>query len=137
MSDESEPVRIRKDIIATLRNTMKDQGYSNLEKYVNDNLTACIACYSHTQPTPADLHYEAEMLRLRISDLERIIRKKDDEITILLKLWERCTVNGEPAPELDISPELEDEIETIIRDWYYDVERKDHSGTDGVKRKKD
>ncbi len=137
MTDGSEQVRVKRDLIAILRETMKDQGYSNLEEYINDNLTACMACYSRKQPTPADLQHEAEMLRLRIRDLERIIRKKDDEITVLLRLWEHCTVNGEPAPGLDISPELEDEIETVIRNWYYDVERKDHSGTDGARQKKD
>lgn len=131
MTGASNPVLLRRELEATLRRMMENQEYASFDEFVNDNLAACVACRTRKDSTPAGQTYETEMLRMRIMELEGIIRKKDEQISVLLELWEHCKVQGEPAPGLEISPELEDRIGTIIRDWYYSVERKDHSGADG------
>ncbi len=131
MTGTSRTIHIRAELRDTLCRMMENQGYTSFEEFVNDNLAACIACRTRHDQTPAGHTYEVEMLRMRIRELERIVKKKDEQITVLLELWEHCNVGGEPAPGLEISPELEDRIGMIIRDWYYDVERKDHSGADG------
>ncbi len=131
MKGASRNIHLRDELQATLCRMMEDQGYTSLEEFVNDNLAACIACRTRSDHPPGGHTYDVELLRMRIRELERIIQKKDEQITVLLELWEHCKVNGEPTHSLGITPDLEDRIDMIIRDWYYDVERKDHSGADG------
>jgi hypothetical protein len=103
---------------------MKEDGSHSADRFISDILQVHFTSRKSPHDSPETIQAENEHLRLRIRDLEHIISKKDDEITVLLKLWETC------GTDRDRSPELEEKVEKLIRDWYYETERKDYSAAD-------
>jgi len=103
---------------------MKQDGIHSADRFISDMLRIDFASRKTAHDSPGTLRADNEHLRLRIRDLEHIIRKKDDEITVLLKLWESCGTDEER------SPELEEKVGKLIRDWYYESERRDYSAAD-------
>ncbi|NYT08147.1 MAG: hypothetical protein GKC05_07840, partial [Methanomicrobiales archaeon] len=71
--------------------------------------------------------FESEILRRRVDELEQEIRRKDDQISVLLRLWEQCPLK---EGEREVPPELEEKISSLLQNWYDDFERKDFSGAD-------
>ncbi len=103
---------------------MKEDGTHSADRFISDSLRIYLGSRKTAHVSPETLRADNEHLRLRIRDLEHIINKKDDEITVLLKLWETSGTNEER------SPALEEKVEKLIRDWYYESERKDYSAAD-------
>ena len=103
---------------------MKEDGIHSADRFISDIMRIHLASRKAAHDSPETLRADNEHLRLRIRDLEHIIHKKDDEITVLLKLWETRGTDEER------SPELEEKVGKLIRDWYYESERKDYSAAD-------
>jgi hypothetical protein len=105
-------------------------GVRDTDDLVNAALRMYIDAVSGRIEAGADLRHEHQILRMRIQDLEQKIRKKDEEISVLLKLWEQCPLK---EGEREVPPELEEKISQLLQNWYYDSERKDFSGANGGK----
>jgi len=131
MTKEQRSVRIPDDLLPTLNRMMQDQGYENPGRFVSDIIRAYITCQTRPQRSPDDLRFETEMLRMRIDDLEERLMRKEEELSLLLSLWEQCPVR---EGEREVSPELDEKISNLLKNWYYDSERKDFSGADGGKQ---
>jgi len=109
---------------------MEKEGSTSPDDFVNDALRIFIAAKARKERTEQDLKLEIESLYLKNEELNEIIRRKDDEITVLLKLWEHCPIEESEKTRMERSPELEEKVARLLQNWYYDAERKDHSGTD-------
>lgn len=109
---------------------MEKEGSTSPDDFVNDALRIFIAAKTRRQRSADDLALEVESLNLKVEEQSEIIRRKDDEITVLLKLWEHCPIEEGEKARMERSPELEEKVARLLQNWYYDAERKDHSGTD-------
>lgn len=109
---------------------MEKEGSSSPDEFVNDALRVYIAAKTSRKKSQQDLKLELESLHLKNEELSEIIRRKDDEITVLLKLWEHCPIEEGEKARMERTPELEEKVARMLKNWYYDAERKDHSGVD-------
>lgn len=123
-------VTINKALRDALVRLMEKEGSTSPDDFVNDALRIFIAAKTRKHRTEEDLRLEIESLYLKNEELSGIIRRKDDEITVLLKLWEHCPIAESEKTRMERSPELEEKVASLLRNWYYDAERKNHSGTD-------
>ncbi len=113
-----------------VRRYSREQGSGVPDDLVNSALRMFIDTLEGTGTPGKDLTFENEILRQRVGDLEQVIRRKDEEISVLLRLWEQCPLKG---GEREVPPELEEKISRLLQNWYNDFERKDFSGADGSK----
>lgn len=123
-------VTINPGVWEALIQLMEKEGSTSPDDFVNDALRIFIAAKTRKPRTEQDLQLEIESLNLKMEEQSEIIRRKDDEITVLLKLWERCPIEEGEKARMERSPELEEKVARLLQNWYYDAERKDHSGTD-------
>jgi hypothetical protein len=116
------------DLREPLEDLAREWGVRDADEVVNAALRLWIDAVRGSIEAGEDLRHEHEILRIRIQDLEQKIRKKDEVISVLLKLWEQCPLY---EGEREVPPELEEKISRLLQNWYYDSERKDFSGADG------
>jgi hypothetical protein len=103
------------------------------ENCTTDNLAnSAIRMYIDAMQAPGaegqDLVYENEVLHSRVKELEKQVQRKDEQISVLLTLWQQCPIK---EGEREVPAELEEKISRLLRNWYFDSERKDFSGADG------
>jgi len=130
MADEEIHVTIDPAYTAAIRQLIQEQMGDTPDRCVNTILRIFLASRAATVKSSDDPARVNELLRLRIADLEHQLKKKDDALSVLLDLWESCVMKREDVAE-EVSPDVDDRVARLIRDWYYDTERKDHSGTNG------
>lgn len=100
------------------------------ERCVNEILEIYIASLGISEhPVDNPLH-EIELLRMKVAVLEEQLERKEKALSALVDLWEECVLERDMKEEEEIH-ETEDRASRLIREWYYDAERKDHSGVDG------
>jgi hypothetical protein len=125
MTEDRICILLDPDLREPLETLAGEWGVRNTDELVNAALRMYIDAVSGRIEAGADLRHEHEILRMRIQDLEQKIRKKEEEISALLKLWEQCPPGGKEDRDVD------EQVARIIRNWYNDAERKDYSGADG------
>lgn len=130
MTKKHIPVRIPDELLPALDNMMQDQGYDNPGRFASDIICAYISSRAGHQRSPDDLRFETEMLRMRVDDLTEQLRRKEEELSLLLSLWEQCPVR---EGEREVSPEVDEKISRLMKNWIDDSERKDFSGVNGGK----
>jgi hypothetical protein len=130
MTKKHIPVRIPDELFPALDTMMQDQGYDNPGRFASDIICAYISSRAGHQRLPDDLRFETEMLRMRVDDLTDQLRRKEEELSLLLSLWEQCPVR---EGEREVSPEVDEKISRLMENWIDDSERKDFSGADGEK----
>ena len=130
MAEPQLCVTIDPAIREALETLMEDEEMASPDDFVNDALRIYIAAQKHEHRSSEELKLEIEGLCRKNDELEEIIRRKDDEITVLLRLWEHCPINDDEKARMERSPELEEKVARLLKNWYYDSERKDHSGAD-------
>ena len=130
MAHEEIQVTIDPAYTAAIRRLIQEQRGESPDQCINTILGIFLASETATAEASDDPARVNELLRLRIADLEHQLRKKDDALSVMLDLWESCVMKREEAAE-EVSSDVDDRVARLIRDWYYDTERKDHSGTNG------
>lgn len=128
MTEQHIPVRIPDELLPDLHALMQDQGYDNPGRFASDIICAYLSCRAGKECPPGDLRFEAEMLKMRVDDLTEHLRKKEEELSLLLSLWEQCPVM---EGEREVSPEVDEKISRLLKNWFDESERKDFSGADG------
>ena len=118
------------DLEEPIRQFSRERGCGVPDDLVNSALRMYIDTLQGAGTKGQDLAYENEILHRRVGELEQGIRKKDEEISVLLRLWEQCPLK---EGEREVPPELEEKISSLLQNWYFDSERKDFSGADGGK----
>jgi len=118
------------DLEEPIRKFSREHGCGVPDDLVNSALRMYIDTLQGGGTKGQDLAFENEILRRRIEDLEHQVRRKNEEISVLLKLWEQCPLK---EGEREVPPELEEKISRLLQNWYFDSERKDFSGADGGK----
>jgi hypothetical protein len=131
MREQQIRVTIDPTLNTALEQIMKARRVESSEQCINELLELCYASLSPAEEPECDLEREIERLRIKMAWLEEQLERKEKALSTLVDLWEECvldrTVNETETNELD------DRISSIIRDWYFDAERKDQSGADGGK----
>jgi len=130
MAHEEIHVTIDPAYTAAIRRLIQEQRGDTPDQCVNTILGIFLDSQAAAAEGSDDLARANELLRLRIADLEHQISKKDEALSVLLDLWESCVMKREDVAE-EVSQDVDDRVARLIRDWYYDTERKDHSGTNG------
>ena len=128
MTEQHIPVRIPEEHLPALTTLMQDQGYDNPGNFASDIICAYLSCRAGKQCPPGEHRFETEMLRMRIDDLTERLQRKEEELSLLLSLWEQCPVR---SGEREVSPEVDEKITLLLKNWFDDSERKDFSGADG------
>ncbi|NYT21576.1 MAG: hypothetical protein GKC07_07235 [Methanomicrobiales archaeon] len=105
----------------------RERGRELPDDLVNSALRMYIDTLQGTGTPGQEPAFESEILRRRVDELEQEIRRKDDQISVLLRLWEQCPLK---EGEREVPPELEEKISSLLQNWYDDFERKDFSGAD-------
>ena len=118
------------DLEEPIRQFSREQGCGVPDDLVNSAIRMFIDTLKGTGTKGQNLAYENEILRRRVEELEHQVRRKDEEISVLLRLWEQCPLK---EGEREVPPELEEKISQLLQNWYFDSERKDFSGADGGK----
>jgi hypothetical protein len=94
----------------------------------DDLVNSALRMYVDTLQGPGtkgqDLAFEIEILRRQVEELKQRIRRKDEEISVLLRLWEQCPLDKR---EREVPPEIEEKISRLLQNWYFNSERKDFS----------
>jgi hypothetical protein len=131
MREQQIRVTIHPPMTQALERIMKARRIESPERCINELLELCSVSLVPEEEREADPVQEIEILRIKVAWLEEQLERKEKALSTLVDLWEECvldkTVNEEEINELD------DRISSIIRDWYFDTERKDQSGADGGK----
>jgi len=130
MAQEEIRVTIDPAHTGAIRQMIQERTGDTPDQCVNTILEIYLASRAGEEQGRDDLGGINELLRLRIADLEHQLKKKEEALSVLLELWEHCIMKTESTPEEE-SRDIDDRVARLIRDWYYDSERKDHSGTDG------
>ncbi len=118
------------DLEDPVRKHSRKRGCGIPDDLVNSALRMYIDTLEGAGTRGQDTAFENEILRRRVGELEQEIRRKDEEISILLRLWEQCPLK---EGEREVPPELEEKISSLLQNWYNDFEKKDFSGADGGK----
>jgi hypothetical protein len=119
------------DLEEPIRKFSRERGCGVPDDLVNSALRMFIDTLQGTGTKGQDLTFENEILRRRIGDLEQQILRKDEQISVLLRLWEQCPLK---EGEREVPPQLEEKISRLLQNWYFDSERKDYSGADDGKQ---
>lgn len=130
MAEEEICVTINPAYTGAIRQMVQERKGETPDQCVNTILEIFLASREGRERDDDDPGRVNELLWLRITDLEHQLKKKDEALSVLLDLWESCVMKREDVVNGE-SPDVDDRIARLIRDWYYDAERKDHSGTDG------
>lgn len=130
MADKPFCIMLDPDLEEPIRQQARKQGCSVPDELVNAALRMYVDTVQGTGTKGRALAFENEILQRKIGELEQELRRKDDQITILLKLWDQCPLKG---GEREVPPELEEKISSLLQNWYNDFEKKDFSGADGGK----
>ena len=130
MAQEEICVTIDPAYTGAIRQMVQERKGETPDQCVNTILELFLASQATVAKGGDDPVRANELLRLRIADLEHQLKKKDETLSVLLDLWESCVMKREDVAEEE-SPDVDDRVARLIRDWYYDAERKDHSGTNG------
>jgi hypothetical protein len=101
------------------------------EQCINELLELCYASLSPAEEPECDPEREIERLRIKVTWLEEQLELKEKALSTLVELWEECVLDR--TVKEDEMNDLEDRINSLMRDWYFDAERKDQSGADGGK----
>lgn len=123
-------VTIQPAVWEALTKLMEKEGSTSPDDFVNDALRIFIAAKTRKKRAEEDLLLELESVNLKNEELHEIIRRKDDEITVLLKLWEHGPIEENKKARMERDPKLEEKVARLLENWYFESERKDHSGTD-------
>ena len=114
-----------------LEQIMKARRVESPEQCINELLELCSASLSPAEEPERDPERELERLRIKMAWLEDELERKERALSTLVDLWEECVLDR--TVKEDEMNELDDRINSLIRDWYFDAERKDQSGADGGK----
>jgi hypothetical protein len=131
MREQTICVTIDPTLNTALEQIMKARRVESPGQCINELVKLCYASVSPAEEPECDPEREIERLRIKTTWLEEQLERKEKALLTLMDLWEECVldqkVNEEEMNELD------DRISSIIRDWYFDAERRDQSGADGGK----
>jgi|GEM_PF-633168 len=130
MAEKPFCIILDSDLEDPIRQFSRERGSGVPDDLVNSALRMYIDILQGAGTKGQDLAFENEILRRRVEELEKQVRRKGEEISVLLKLWEQCPLK---EGEREVPPELEEKISHLLQNWYYDSERKDFSGADGGK----
>ncbi|NYT17214.1 MAG: hypothetical protein GKC06_04300 [Methanomicrobiales archaeon] len=130
MAEKPFCIVLDSDLEEPIRQFSRERGSVVPDDLVNSALRMYIDVLQGAGTKGQDLSFENEILRRRVEELEKQVRRKGEEISVLLKLWEQCPLK---EGEREVPPELEEKISHLLQNWYYDSERKDFSGADGGK----
>jgi hypothetical protein len=101
------------------------------EQCINELLELFYASLSPAEEPECDPEREIARLRIKVTWLEEQLDLKEKALSTLVELWEECVLDR--TVKEDEMNDLEDRINSLMRDWYFDAERKDQSGADGGK----
>lgn len=133
MKEKLIRVIIDPELNEALERITRDRCLESPEQCVNEIIGLYIASSSGTSVHPAgDPSRERELLRMKIAILEEQLERKEKALSTLVDLWEECVLERD-IQEDEERTDTEDRVGRLIRDWYYDAERRDQSGTDGGK----
>lgn len=130
MAEKPFCVVLDPDLEEPIREFSRKRGSGVPDDLVNSALRMYIDTLAGAETGGQDPVFVNEILRRRIGELEQDIRRKDEEISVLLRLWEQCPVK---EGEREVPPEVEEKLSSLLRNWYNDFEKKDFSGADGGK----
>jgi hypothetical protein len=130
MTEKLIRITINPVLNEALENITSKRRMESHERCVNEILEIYIASLGITEQPADDPLREIELLRMKIAMLEEQLERKEKALSALVDLWEECILERDMKEEYEII-ETEDRASRLIRDWYYDAERKDQSGADG------
>ncbi|HON81243.1 MAG TPA: hypothetical protein PLN56_04035 [Methanoregulaceae archaeon] len=128
MADKTFCITLDPDLEEPIRQHSRKQGCRTPDDLVNSALHMYIDTLRGAGASGKDLAFENQILRRRVGELEQEIQRKDEQISVLLRLWQQCPLKG---GEREVPPELEEQISSLLQGWYNDFEKKDFSGADG------
>jgi len=131
MREQQIRVTINPTLNTALEQIMKARRVESPEQCINELLKLCYASLSPAEEPECDPEREIERLRIKMTWLEEQLEWKEKALSTLVDLWEECVIDR--TVKEDEMNELDDRINSLIRDWYFDAERKDQSGADGGK----
>ncbi|MDD1707846.1 MAG: hypothetical protein LUQ33_01575 [Methanoregulaceae archaeon] len=131
MREQQIRVTINPTLNTALEQIMKARRVESPEQCINELLKLCYASLSPAEEPECDPEREIERLRIKMTWLEEQLERKEKALSTLVDLWEECVIDR--TVKEDEMNELDDRINSLIRDWYFDAERKDQSGADGGK----
>ena len=131
MREKQIRVTIYPALIEALERITSERRLGSPERCVNEILEIYIAALGKSEhPVDHDPLHEIELLRMKVAVLEDQLERKEKALSALADLWEECVLERDIKEEEKII-DTEDRASRLIREWYYDAERKDQSGVDG------
>jgi len=131
MREQQIRVTIDPTLNTALEQIMKARQVETPGQCINELLELCSASLSPAEEPECDPDREIDRLRIKIAWLEEELERKEKALSTLVDLWEECVLDR--TVKEDEMIELDDRINSLIRDWYFEAERKDQSGADGGK----
>jgi hypothetical protein len=131
MREQQIRVTIDPTLNSALEQIMTARRVESVEQCINELLELCYASLSPAEEQECDPDREIARLRIKVTWLEEQLELKEKALSTLVELWEECVLDR--TVKEDEMNDLEDRINSLMRDWYFDAERKDQSGADGGK----
>jgi hypothetical protein len=133
MREKQIRVAIDPTLNDALERIIKSRCLESPEQCVNEILAIYIASFHGPPMHPVgDSASETELLRREIARLEELLERKERALSTLVDLFEEFVIERDRKEEGEAT-DTEDRVSQLIKDWYYDAERKDQSGADGGK----
>lgn len=132
MTEKRIRITINPALNQALESITSERRVESPEACVNEILEIYIASLGISDHPVEEPSHEIELLRMKISVLEEQLERKERALSALVDLWEEFVLERDTKEDEEII-ETEDRASRLIRDWYYDAERKDQSGVDGGK----
>jgi hypothetical protein len=130
MADKPFCITLDPDLEEPIRKYSRRQGCEDPDDLVNSALRMYIGTLQGAGTKEKDLAFENQIMRRRVWELEQELQRKDEQISVLLRLWEQCPLS---EGEREVPPDLEEKISSLLQGLYNDYEKKDFSGADGGK----
>jgi len=131
MNEKQIRITIDPALNETLEHIMNIRNVHNPDQCIGEVLELYSASLGPVDSIEGDADHEREVLRMKIAWLEELLERKERALATLVDLWEECVLDRQAREEEPT--DIDDRISQLIRDWYFDAERRDHSGADGGK----
>jgi len=132
MKEKQIRVTINPALNKALESITRERRVESPDRCINEILEIYIASLEIPEHPEDDPSCEIELLRMKIARLEEQLERKEKALSALVDLWEESFLERDMKEDEEIH-ETEDRASRLIREWYYDAERKDQSGVDGGK----
>jgi len=132
MTEKQIRITINPALNQALESITSERRAESPEQCVNEILGIYFASLELSEHMVDEPSHEIGLLRMKIAVLEEQLERKEKALSALVDLWEEFVLERNMKEDEELI-ETEDRASRLIREWYYEAERKDQSGVDGGK----